>query len=47
MVSSGNFLMEILARKAKIERKALSALRFSASTICVSPQYEYVGGVVL
>jgi len=42
MVSGSEYLMEILAHKAKIESKALGALRFRASTICVSPQYEVV-----
>jgi hypothetical protein len=42
MVSSGNFLMEKLARKAKIETKALETLRYVATTVSVSPQYEYV-----
>ncbi len=41
-MSGGEYLMEILARKAEIERKALGALRFRASTICASPQYEVV-----
>jgi len=42
MASGSEFLMGKLAREAKIESKALRVLRFSASTICVSPQYGYV-----
>ncbi len=42
-MSGSEYMMEMLARKAEIERKALGALRFRASTICVSSQY----GVVL
>jgi len=42
MVSGSEYLMEILAHKAKIESKALGTLRFHASTICASPQYELV-----
>jgi len=43
MVSCSEFLMEKLAQGAKVERWALEALRYRASTICVSPRY----GVVL
>jgi hypothetical protein len=42
MVSGSEFLMEILAHKAKIERRALGALHYVASTVSVSPQYEVV-----
>jgi len=41
MVSSSKFLMEILAHKAKIESRALGALRYVATTVSVTPQYEY------
>ena len=42
MVSGSEFLMEILAHKAKIERKALMGLRYVATTASVTPQYEYL-----
>ena len=35
------FLMEILAHKVKIERWALMGLRYVATTVSVTPQYEY------
>ena len=41
MVSSSEFLMETLARKAKVESRALGALRYVATTVSVSPLYEY------
>ncbi|MCG2895670.1 MAG: hypothetical protein L7H05_05465 [Vulcanisaeta sp.] len=40
-MSGSEYLMEILARKAKIERRALMGLRYAAATVSVSPQYEY------
>jgi hypothetical protein len=42
MVSGSEILMEILAHKAKIESKALGALRYVASAVSVSTQYEVV-----
>ena len=41
-MSGSEFLMEILAHKAKIERRALRALRYVATTVSVTPQYEYL-----
>jgi len=41
MVSGGESTMRVLTSKAKIERKALERLRYVATTVSVSPQYEY------
>jgi len=41
MASSSESAMRVLTSKAKIERKALGTLRYVASTVSVSPQYEY------
>ncbi len=41
-MSGSEFLMEILAHKVEIERRALEALRYVASTVSVLPQYEVV-----
>jgi len=42
MVSGSEFLMENLTRKAEIERGALMGLRYVATTVSVTPQYEYL-----
>jgi len=41
MVSGSESTMRVLTSKAKIERRALVGLRYMASTVSVSPQYEY------
>ncbi len=46
MVSGSGFLMEILARKAKIERGALMGLRYVAITVSVTQQYEYLAAIM-
>jgi len=33
--------MENLTKKAKIERRALMGLRYVATSVSVTPQYEY------
>jgi hypothetical protein len=42
MASGSEFLMENLTKKAEIERKALMGLRYVATTVSVTPQYEYL-----
>jgi len=42
MVSSNELLWRVLTSKAEVERRALWALRYVATTVSVSPQYEYV-----
>ena len=42
MASSSEPTMRVLTSKAKIERRALVGLRYVASTVSVSLQYEYV-----
>jgi hypothetical protein len=42
MVSGSEFLMEILTRKVEIERRVLMGLRYVATTVSVTPQYEYL-----
>jgi len=41
MVSGSESTMRVLTSKAKIERRALEALRYIATTVSVSLQYEY------
>ena len=42
MVSGSESTMRVLTSKAKIERRALEALCYVATTVSVLPQYEYV-----